>query len=219
MRLQRNHCTWRCIFCPVNVINRKKVLAQIILPKEFVLNELSDLIRECAAGKAKAQASLYGMFAPKMFGVCMRYSKDQAEAEDNLQEGFIKAFQKMDTFKHQGSFEGWLRRIMVNSSLEKFRKQQQLYPVEDMSQFDSPEENDHQGWNIPAAELMKLIQELPPRYRMVFNLYVLEDMNHKDIAVELGITEGTSKSNLARARQILKDRVRNELMNEENHTA
>lgn len=180
------------------------------------------MIRDCAAGKAKAQASLYGLFAPKMFGVCLRYSRDQTEAEDNLQEGFIRAFEKIDSFRHQGSFEGWLRRIMVNVSLQKFRKQQQLYPVEDVSIFDGVADQEPQSsdWNLAAADLMKLVQELPPRYRMVFNLYVFEEMGHKDIARELNISEGTSKSNLARARMILKDRVKKELLNEEeNYTA
>ncbi len=184
------------------------------------MNDLSHLIKECASGKASAQERLYGLLAPKMFGVCMRYSKDQAEAEDNLQEGFIKVFEKINTFKHEGSFEGWVRRIMVNVSLEKFRKQNHLYPVEDMSQFDGADEEQELSPTIPAAELMRFIQELPPRYRLVFNLYVFEDMNHKEIAAKLQISEGTSKSNLARARQILKTRVKREYLDDEkNYTA
>lgn len=196
------------------------MLGELTLTDSFVLKDLPQLIRDCAAGKAKAQASLYGLFAPKMFGVCLRYSKDHTEAEDNLQEGFVRAFEKMDTYRHQGSFEGWLRRIMVNVSLQKFRKQHHLYPVEDMSVYDSPEELQPANWNIAAADLMKLVQELPPRYRMVFNLYVFEELSHKEIAEELAISEGTSKSNLARARMILKERVKSELMNnEENFSA
>lgn len=192
----------------------------ITLTDSLILEDLSQLIRECAAGKAKAQASLYRLFAPKMFGVCLRYSRDQTEAEDNLQEGFIRAFEKMSSFRHEGSFEGWLRRIMVNVSMQKFRKQHQLYLIDDMSSFESVEEPDSPDWNLKATDLMKLVQELPPRYRMVFNLYVFEEMNHKDIARELNISEGTSKSNLARARMILKIRVKKELLNnEENYTA
>lgn len=175
------------------------------------------MIKDCSAGKPSAQAQLYNLFASKMFGVCMRYSKDQTEAEDNLQEGFIKVFQKIDSFRYQGSFEGWVRRIMVNVSLEKFRKQTKLYPVEDMSQYDNAEEEEALGADLSANDLMQLIRELPPRYRMVFNLYVFESMNHKEIAQELGISEGTSKSNLARARTILKHRVRNELLGAENN--
>ena len=181
------------------------------------MNDLTQLISDCATGKASAQARLYGLFAPKMFAVCMRYSKDQTEAEDNLQDGFIKVFEKIGTFRHQGSFEGWVRRIIVNVSLEKFRKQQLMYPVEDMSRFDSADEEESLNADLSVNKLMKLIQELPPRYRMVFNLYVFESMNHKEIARELGISEGTSKSNLSRARIILKERVKNELFEAENN--
>ncbi|WP_163718173.1 RNA polymerase sigma factor [Mangrovibacterium lignilyticum] len=183
------------------------------------MNDLALLIKDCAAGKASAQAHLYGLFAPKMFGVCLRYSKDQTEAEDNLQEGFIKVFQKIDTFKHQGSFEGWVRRIMVNVSLEKFRKQHHMYPVDDIEKYDSAEEEEITESEWSTNDLMKLIQELPPRYRMVFNLYVFESMNHKEIAKDLNISEGTSKSNLARARLILKNRIKSELFDVENYTA
>lgn len=180
--------------------------------------ELTKLIQNCAAGKASAQAQLYGLFAPRMFGICMRYSKDQTEAEDNLQDGFLKVFEKIGTFKHQGSFEGWMRRVMVNVALAKFRKQNQLFRVEDMSNYDAVDEYDGTFENdISAEHLMKLIRELPPRYRMVFNLYVFESMNHREIAEELQISEGTSKSNLARARMILKDRIRKELVNAENN--
>jgi RNA polymerase sigma-70 factor (ECF subfamily) len=179
------------------------------------------LIKDCAAGKATAQAHLYGLFAPRMFGICMRYSKDLTEAEDNLQDGFLKVFEKIGTFKHQGSFEGWMRRVMVNVALAKFRKQNQMFPVDDWSNYDQVEDEGTIVNNeIPADDLMKLIRELPPRYRMVFNLYVFESMTHREIAAELQISEGTSKSNLARARMILKNRIRKELVDaEKNFTA
>lgn len=171
------------------------------------MEDLRQLITDCAAGKTGAQARLYQLFAPKMYGVCLRYSKDQTEAEDNLQDGFIKVFEKIGTFRHEGSFEGWVRRIMVNVSLEKYRKQHLLHPVDDMTKFDVPDFKDEILAEIATQDLLKLIQELPPRYRMVFNLYVLEGMNHKEIAGEMKITEGTSKSNLARARMILQKKV------------
>jgi len=148
------------------------------------------------------------MFAPKMFGVCLRYSKDRTEAEDNLQEGFIKVFQYIKKFRHEGSLEGWIRKIMVNVSLAKFRKQNVMYPVENIGEYEKGTVSNDIIEKISADELMLLIQELPPRYRMVFNLYVMEDMNHKEISKEMQITEGTSKSNLARARDILKRRVK-----------
>ncbi|SHE67759.1 RNA polymerase sigma-70 factor, ECF subfamily [Mariniphaga anaerophila] len=147
------------------------------------------------------------MFAPKMFGVCLRYAKDRTEAEDNLQDGFIKVFSNVKNFRHEGSFEGWMRRIMVNVSLGKFRKQNVLYPVEDMTKYDSAEVSDDILAKIGAEDLLELVQQLPPRYRMVFNLYVMEGMNHQEIGEEMNISVGTSKSNLARARDILKRKV------------
>jgi RNA polymerase sigma-70 factor (ECF subfamily) len=147
------------------------------------------------------------MLAPKMFGVCLRYSKDVTEAEDNLQEGFVKVFTYLKNFRHEGSLEGWVRKIMVNVSLEKFRKQQLLHPVEDMRIYEGHSIQETIIEKISADELVALIRELPPRYRMVFNLYVMEGMNHKEIGETMQITEGTSKSNLARAREILKQKV------------
>jgi RNA polymerase sigma-70 factor (ECF subfamily) len=143
-----------------------------------------------------------------MFGVCLRYAKDRTEAEDNLQEGFIKVFTYIKGFRHEGSFEGWMRRVMVNVSLEKYRKQNLLYPVEDMGIYDTQNYNDDILDKISADELIGLIQLLPPRYRMVFNLYVMEGFNHKEISEEMGISLGTSKSNLARSRDILKSKVK-----------
>lgn len=147
------------------------------------------------------------MFAPKMFGVCLRYAKDRTEAEDSLQEGFVKVFSNIGGFRHEGSFEGWIRRIMVNTSLKKYRKQYHLHPVDDMTVFDSVELPDEILAKIGADELLALVQELPPRYRMVFNLFVMEGLNHNEISEAMNITTGTSKSNLARAREILKKKV------------
>ena len=137
----------------------------------------------------------------------MRYAKDITDAEDNLQEGFVKVFTNIKQFRHEGSFEGWMRRIMVNVSLEKYRKQNLMHPVEDVSVFEKNPVSDHILENISANEIIKFIQELPPRYRMVFNLYVLEGLNHQEISEEMNISVGTSKSNLARARDILKRKV------------
>lgn len=173
----------------------------------MILKELRQLIIDSAAGKAKAQTLLYRHLAPKMFGVCLRYSKDATEAEDNLQEGFLKVFEKIGSFRHEGSFEGWVRRIMVNVALERYRKEHLMHPVEDMSIYDGPELNDNIISEISANDLLKLVQELPPRYQMVFNLHVFEGLNHKEIADEMKISVGTSKSNLARARGILKEKV------------
>lgn len=172
------------------------------------MEELKKIIEGCVSGDVRAQEKLYNMFAPKMFGVCLRYAKDTTEAEDSLQDGFVKVFTNIDKFRHEGSFEGWMRRIMVNVSLEKYRKQHVMYPVEDISIYESPNYSDDILDKISAKELIEQIQKLTPRYRMVFNLYVLEGMRHKEIGEEMNISVGTSKSNLARAREILKNKVK-----------
>ncbi len=173
------------------------------------LEDLKKIIEQCVSGNERAQGKLYELFAPKMFGVCLRYATDSAEAEDNLQEGFIKVFKYLERFRHEGSFEGWMRRIMVNVSLEKFRKQHFMYPVEDIEIYEGNVFSNDTLDEISVQELIGLIQELPPRYRMVFNLYVMEGMSHREIAKEMNISEGTSKSNLARAREILQRKVKN----------
>jgi len=173
------------------------------------LEDLKEIINGCVSGDARAQEKLYKLFAPGMLGVCMRYSKDRAEAEDNLQEGFIKVFAFIKNFRHEGSFEGWIRRIMVNVSLEKFRKNNLLYTVEDMAIYEGEKLTDGIIEKISSDELIGLIQDLPPRYRMVFNLYVMEGHNHNEISDAMKITVGTSKSNLSRAREILKQKVNN----------
>ena len=175
--------------------------------RKRILEDYKNIIDLCIAGNVRAQESFYRMLAPKMFGVCLRYSKDNAEAEDNLQEGFIRVFTSLHNFRHEGSLEGWVRRIMVNVSLEKFRKQNMLYPVDDMRAFEPQHATDDIIAAISADELISLIQKLPPRYRMVFNLHVFEGMNHKEIGEAMNISDGTSKSNLARARDILKNQV------------
>lgn len=172
------------------------------------MEDLKKIIKKCGSGDARAQAKLYEMFAPKMFGVCLRYAKDSTEAEDNLQEGFIRVFTYVSKFRHEGSFEGWMRRIMVNVSLEKFRKQHSIYPVEDVTIYESQNYTEDIIDKISAGELIELIQDLTPRYRMVFNLYVMEGLNHKEISEKMNITEGTSKSNLSRAREILQRKVK-----------
>ena len=172
------------------------------------MEELKNIISECAKGNVQAQEKLYRMFSPKMFGVCLRYAKDRTEAEDNLQDGFVKVFSNIKKFRGDGSLEGWIRRIMVNVCLEKYRRQRLLHPVEDVSVYDSQKLSDDVLEKMTADELIRLIQELPPRYRMVFNLFVMEGLSHQEISAEMEITVGTSKSNLARARDILKRRVK-----------
>jgi RNA polymerase sigma factor (sigma-70 family) len=153
------------------------------------------------------QRVLYQRFAPKMYGVCLRYAGNAEEAEDILQEGFIKVFNKMGSFRKEGSFEGWVRRIFVNTAIEHFRKKVRLQPITDY------EEETIEGKylsvldNLAEKDIIQLVQQLSPGYRTVFNMYVVEGYTHRQIAEELGISEGTSKSQLSRAKQILQDLV------------
>ncbi len=166
---------------------------------------LEQLIHDCKNNDIKAQEQLYNLFAAKLFAVCLKYSRNYAEAEDNLQDGFLIIFKKIGQFTFKGSFEGWLKRIMVNNVLQQYRTTSFLELVND--DIAEEVEVEIESDSISMDYLMKIIQELPDRYRLVFNLYVIDGYSHKEIADMLGITTGTSKSNLARARIILKDKI------------
>jgi RNA polymerase sigma factor (sigma-70 family) len=171
------------------------------------VEELHELIGGCKNGKREAQEKLYRLFSPMLYGVCLRYSRDATEAEDFLHDGFMIIFEKIGQYAYRGSFEGWMRRIVVNVALERFRSRNKLYPVEDLSKYDSVTVKEDLFAELNARELLEMIKELPPRYQMVFNLYAIEGYTHKEIAGQMGITEGTSKSNLNRARQILQNKL------------
>lgn len=170
--------------------------------------ELEILIKDCVAGKRKAQQQLFNLYSDDMYGVCLYYSKDYTEAEDTLHEGFMKVFQKIDQFKFKGSLAGWIRRVMINTALEKFRKQNQLHALGDDFESNEDIQQENVISDLSAQDLIKLIRELTPKYRMVFNLYAIEGYSHKEIGEMLGISDGTSKSNLARARYILQKKVK-----------
>jgi RNA polymerase sigma factor (sigma-70 family) len=165
---------------------------------------LEQLIHDCKNNDTKAQEQLYRLFSSKLFAICLKYSRNYAEAEDNLQDGFLIIFDKIHQFNFKGSFEGWIKRIMINNVLQQYRGVRFLeMTTENIS--DEPEiEIDE---SISMDFLMKIIQELPDRYRLVFNLYIIDGYAHKEIAEMLGITTGTSKSNLSRARMILKEKI------------
>lgn len=166
---------------------------------------LEELIEKCKNENRKAQGELYTMFSNKLYAVCLKYSRNTEEAQDNLQDAFLTIFKSIGQYKFKGSFEGWIKRIAVNTVLQKYRKER-FFEIVNEEQLEEPEvEIDEQ--NISLDFLLKLIQELPDRYRMVFNLYVLDDYSHQEVAEMLGITVGTSKSNLARARMILKNKI------------
>ncbi len=169
---------------------------------------IDQLLTRCKVGERKAQEVLYKQFAGKMLGVCMRYATDRMEAEDMLQNGFIKVFQKLTDYRGEGAFEGWVRRIMVHSSIEYYRKHHKMMQVVDMEEAGSePSVNPIAASNLDAKVLLGLIQQLSPGYRMVFNLYALEGYSHKEISGIMGISEGASKSQLSRARTILKEQI------------
>ncbi len=171
----------------------------------------TDLIAGCLNGERRMQEELYRRFSPRMYGVCLRYASNSEEAQDILQEGFIKIFKKLDSFRSEGSFEGWIRRIFVNTAIEHFRRRKYLTPVTEK------EENTIEGNytsvldELAEKDILALVQELSPGYRTVFNMYVVEGYTHKEIADTLGISEGTSKSQLSRAKVILQDMVKNHI--------
>ena len=166
---------------------------------------LEQLINDCKNNDTKAQEQLYRLFSSKLFAICLKYSRNYAEAEDNLQDGFLIIFDKIHQFNFKGSFEGWIKRIMINNVLQQYRGVSFLELINENIADEQEVEIDSD--NISMDYLMKIIQELPDRYRLVFNLYVIDDYSHKDIAEMLGITTGTSKSNLSRARTILKEKI------------
>ena len=179
-------------------------LKHMNLDRTFTIDSLLD---GCKKGDRKAQESLYKALASKMMGVCMRYAKDTFEAEDILQMGFVKVFQKVTEFRSDGSFEGWIRRIMVNTAIETYRKNLRSLNVVDIDEvYDQPQSTFDMG-KLELNDLMKLVQQLSNGYRIVFNMYAIEGYSHKEIAKELGISEGASKSQLSRARAILKEKI------------
>lgn len=169
------------------------------------------LVKECQANKRTAQGEIYKMFSAQLFSVCLRYTNNYEDAQDTFQEGFITIFNKIDQYRFEGSFEGWMRRIMVNTCIEKHRSKNHLYVVNEEIITDTEEDlydNEENNEEYSYEEILSFIQELPDRYRQVFNLYVIEEFSHLEIAEMLDISVGTSKSNLSRAREKLKELIK-----------
>lgn len=167
------------------------------------------LIEACIRQDGRAQKEMYEKFAPRMYSVCMRYIKEAQVAEDILVTGFMKVFEKIDSYKGTGSLEGWIRRIMVNQSLYYLRQNKNMYLEVDIEKADEVLDWESIGNSLEANELMQMVQNLPVGYRSVFNLYAIEGYSHREIAEALNISENTSKSQLSRARALLRKQLEN----------
>jgi RNA polymerase sigma factor (sigma-70 family) len=162
-----------------------------------------DLVKGCKRGDHHAQQRLFDLYSGRMYGVCSRYVKNTMQAEDILVMGFTKVFEKISQFKGEGSFEGWVRRIMVNESLSYLRKTRTMVIETDLEKADREPDYDRLSDHLEAQDLLKMIEQLPAGYRIVFNMYAIDGYCHKEIAEALGISENTSKSQLSRARLYL----------------
>jgi len=172
---------------------------------------IEQLINDCKKKDIKAQEQLYRQYASKLFSVCLKYSRNYTEAQDNLQDGFLLIFEKIHLFSFKGSFEGWMKRVMINHILQLYRKETFLSLVDEQVADEVEVEIDEEHVSIDF--LMKIIQELPDRYRLVFNLFAIDGYSHQEIATLLNINIGTSKSNLSRARMILKEKIERNMGN------
>ncbi|MCL4638598.1 MULTISPECIES: RNA polymerase sigma factor [Olivibacter] len=171
------------------------------------LYTIDDLLEGCRRGERKAQESLYRAIASKMFNLCLRYATSEMEAEDMLQNGFIKVFQCVAGFRGEGSFEGWIRKIFVNTAIEMIRKNKRIQNTISVDAVFDEEQQTFDMEGLEVRDLLALIQQLPDGYRIVFNMYALEGYSHKEIAEALSISEGASKSQLSRARAWLKSKL------------
>ena len=179
--------------------------------KKCNIIEASEIILGCINRNSKCQKKLYDTYASLLYAICLRYLKNTDDAKDALQDGFIKIYQKIDEYKNEGSFEGWIKRVIVNTCLQEIRNRKKIVFTEkdelkeDVNITDEIEENYFEG--ITPGQLFEIIKELPDGYRTIFNLFVLDGFNHKEISEQLSITEGTSKSQLARAKKHLRDKI------------
>ena len=180
--------------------------------KEEIKDPLFEIIEGCVKGDSKCQQIVYQKFYGKMLGACMRYAKDREEARDILQDGFLKVFTNIRSYGGSGSFEGWVRRVIINTALDYIRKSKQLIQYADSDYVDEnaeeiTEEENNEYANISTDEIMEAVQKLPTAYRTVFNMFVVDGFSHADIAEQLSISVGTSKSNLSKAKLHLKKKL------------
>jgi len=169
-----------------------------------------EIIKGCIKDDALCQKSLFNRYASPLLGVCMRYARNKEDAEDILQDSFIKIFKKISQFKGEGSFEGWMRRVVVNTALKKYTvsRYSKEFSVEEVKDTVLPDSNDVPAFNhLTEKDILVLIHNLPDGYRIIFNLYVIEGFQHDEIANMLGIQPGTSRSQLVKARQMLQREI------------
>jgi RNA polymerase sigma factor (sigma-70 family) len=178
--------------------------------------KVEELIEGCRRGSRKHFSELYDRFSPAMYGICLRYSGSAEEAEDILQEGFIKVFMQLRTYdSSRGSLQGWMRKIFVHMAIDYYRKRTvalNLYPFEIADNGVAEDEEEEHEIDLSQEQLLQMIRELPLGYRTVFNLYVIEENSHKEIAIMLGISESTSKSQLMKARRVLQQKIKHYLV-------
>ena len=168
-----------------------------------------DLIRGCLQNNPSMQKMLYDKYAAKLYGIALRYAHEQEEAKDILQDGFVKVFQNLSKYKGTGAFEGWLRRIIVNTAIEHYRKKNNTYEIQDTHEVSVTDRDISALDKMAAADILNMVKALPNGYRTVFNLFAIEGYSHKEIAEMLNISEGTSKSQYARAKGLLQEKIKN----------
>jgi len=179
--------------------------------------ENKDLIEACVNGDRQAQRTLYDLFSKRMYVVCLRYTKSQQEAEDVLQDSFIKVFKSIKGYRGDSRLDYWIKRIVVNTALNSQRKKLYMYPMVDIEDVKNEFDQSKAFSNFHMEELLKMIKELPTGCQTVFNLFAIEGYSHKEIAVMLEVSEGTSKSQFARARKLLQEKIAEEEENTERY--
>lgn len=175
--------------------------------EQFKLMSDEELIKGCIKGKESYQFEVYRRYSPKMFGVCLRYCANREEAQDVLQDGFIKVFNKIDTFRFTGSFEGWIRRIMINTAIRNKYIHFRTHELNNIDIIEHPSVEERITSDLSYNYLMKLVDELPQGYKIVFNMFAIEGYSHKEISEMLEIQEATSRSQYLRARKMLRDKL------------
>jgi RNA polymerase sigma factor (sigma-70 family) len=172
------------------------------------VDRINEIISGCLKNDRRMQGEFYRIFAPKMYAVCLRYTSNQFDAQDILQDGFIKIFESLKSFKGNGSLEGWMKRIFIHLALDRYRSKITHLSVDEINNHEDLNDSEASAIDtLSEKEILAYIRELPDQYRMVFNLYVLEGLSHQDIAAMMNIGVSTSRSNLARAKSILKEKI------------